>query len=197
MKICSKCKENKELDLFNKNKRKKDGFSTECKACVNKYNLEYRNNLENKKNAKEYNAIYVIEKAEQIAATKKEYAATHKEEVDIIKKRHYENNKEAYKARVAKYKKDNPLQYKEYEYRRRALKKTTMVEKITIEDVINKYGNHCFYCFGSFEELDHYVPLSKNGPHILDNVRPSCKKCNLSKSNKLPEIWLKEKRNVK
>jgi hypothetical protein len=34
-------------------------------------------------------------------------------------------------------------------------------------------------------ELDHIIPLSKGGSHTYDNVTLSCRKCNLSKNNKL------------
>lgn len=195
MKKCSKCKKEKDAFLFNKNKRKQSGYSTECKECVNNYNKVYRARLENKKIATEYNKIYRIEKAKKIAVTKEAYILRHEEEIRIIKKRHYENNKMAYKGRVAQYKKDNPSQYKEYEYRRRAAKNGSVVEYFSVQDILNMYSDHCFYCIaGAFEHLDHYIPLSKGGTHTLENVRPSCKKCNLSKNNKLPERWLREKK---
>lgn len=34
-------------------------------------------------------------------------------------------------------------------------------------------------------ELDHIIPLSKDGPHIKENVRCLCRKCNGNKSNKI------------
>jgi 5-methylcytosine-specific restriction endonuclease McrA len=192
LKQCSKCKIEKSLECFNKNKTKNDGLSTECKECVNLYNKKYRIVPENKERAGEYNKVYRVEKAEEIAITKKAYVLEHEEEVRTIKSRHYENNKIAYKARVSQYKKDNPAQYREYNARRRAAKQTSKVEKITIQDVINEYGNRCFYCDnGEFEHIDHYIPLSKDGEHTLKNVRPSCEECNLRKNAKLPEEWYK------
>ncbi len=52
MKTCSKCKETKPFELFNKNKSKKDGYGHHCKSCIlayrqsnrelyNSYNLKY------------------------------------------------------------------------------------------------------------------------------------------------------------
>jgi hypothetical protein len=37
MKICSTCKEEKELSEFNRNKSKKDGYSYSCKVCKKKH----------------------------------------------------------------------------------------------------------------------------------------------------------------
>lgn len=37
--------------------------------------------------------------------------------------------------------------------------------------------------------IDHYIPLSKNGKHKKDNLRISCERCNKSKGNKMPEQW--------
>lgn len=38
MKTCSKCKENKPYDQFQKNKGQRDGYSCQCKSCLNAYN---------------------------------------------------------------------------------------------------------------------------------------------------------------
>jgi len=41
-KACTKCGEVKTLDGFSKRKASKDGCQSECKACVKKYDAEYR-----------------------------------------------------------------------------------------------------------------------------------------------------------
>lgn len=51
---------------------------------------------------------------------------------------------------------------------------------------IEELGNHCVYCGGLYEHLDHFMPLSKGGKHALSNLVPSCKSCNLSKNSKIP-----------
>lgn len=37
--------------------------------------------------------------------------------------------------------------------------------------------------------VDHVVPLSKGGPHSVENLCVSCRRCNLSKQATLPEVW--------
>lgn len=55
------------------------------------------------------------------------------------------------------------------------------------------YGHKCWMCQGPYEALDHVKPLSKGGFHVLSNLRPSCRSCNSSKSDKWP---LEEKQYV-
>ena len=40
----------------------------------------------------------------------------------------------------------------------------------------------------TFEEstIDHYIPKSKGGSNALENLRISCRECNLSKADQMP-----------
>ena len=38
-----------------------------------------------------------------------------------------------------------------------------------------------------YAHLDHIIPLSKGGPHLLSNVQTLCRKCNLEKSDMMPD----------
>ena len=54
-KICSRCRQEKELAEFNKNRALKDGLACECKACrATDYQRTAKNERERKKEAKEY-----------------------------------------------------------------------------------------------------------------------------------------------
>lgn len=62
-KICNKCKEEKEICEFTKDKRNKNGFGYTCKVCHNKHSKLYRNNNQEKITIwkelnKDYNKIY-------------------------------------------------------------------------------------------------------------------------------------------
>lgn len=52
----------------------------------------------------------------------------------------------------------------------------------------DKWGNQCAYC-GSTEELtiDHVVPRTKGGSHLVHNVVCCCNECNRSKGKS--EVW--------
>lgn len=53
MKLCIKCKQNKDLDDFCKDKACKDGYRNVCKKC---YNKQKRKNYNPKANKKKYQA---------------------------------------------------------------------------------------------------------------------------------------------
>ena len=68
------------------------------------------------------------------------------------------------------------------QYRRRARRYgfEPIVEDFTKADVIELYGDQCWHCKDApFEELDHHpIPVVAEGPHTIENVKPSCVRCN-------------------
>lgn len=59
------------------------------------------------------------------------------------------------------------------------------------------HGNLCFYCGTKFQKfhVDHFVPRSKYPNEAIENLVPSCVKCNLAKSDVLPSprffrLWM-------
>lgn len=93
--------------------------------------------------------------------------------------------RECTNAKNRQYTRDNPHRSWAASYRARARRFNLPIveEDFTRADVIRTYGNHCVYCdSGAFEELDHFEPVCKGGPHTLANVRPACASCNNAKS---------------
>lgn len=86
VKTCSKCKDEKKVFEFSKNKSKKDGLASFCKECQK----EWRNN--NKK---------------ILSERWKKYYNSHKSAVLEYSKNHYKNNKEKYKDNHAEYYENN------------------------------------------------------------------------------------------
>ena len=68
-------------------------------------------------------------------------------------------------------------------------------DEVTTDDLINKLRDQrhlCFYCGTEIEtdfHLDHFIPISKNGAHSLNNLVFACQKCNLTKYNLLPGVF--------
>jgi hypothetical protein len=50
-------------------------------------------------------------------------------------------------------------------------------------DKVHRLGVKCYYCGGSFECLDHYVPKKEKGPISVENINPSCNDCNQLRKN--------------
>jgi 5-methylcytosine-specific restriction endonuclease McrA len=52
------------------------------------------------------------------------------------------------------------------------------------------FDGNCCYC-GSADRIvvDHFIPRSKGGPHVLTNLVPACHRCNTSKRDHDPTEW--------
>jgi hypothetical protein len=75
-------------------------------------------------------------------------------------------------------------------YRRKARKLGNGFERISWAGIVERDGMTCHICEAPIESksdlhFDHVIPLSKGGPHSMENIRPAHAKCNLRKSNKL------------
>jgi|DEB0MinimDraft_10_1074344.scaffolds.fasta_scaffold03487_6 5-methylcytosine-specific restriction endonuclease McrA len=56
-------------------------------------------------------------------------------------------------------------------------------------------AKRCYWCGCELKgkyHLDHVVPLSKGGRHIVANLVASCPTCNLSKGAKMPNDWIEQ-----
>ena len=116
VKICTKCKIEKELSEFIKDKTYKDGLKRQCKSCGNEYNKEYRQ--ANKEKLKEYRKEYRKSNKEYYKEYHKEYRQANKEELKERSKEHRQDNKEYYKEYRKEYyqanKERTKEKYKEY-----------------------------------------------------------------------------------
>lgn len=90
MKVCLKCKQEKNLHEFNKKTRNKDGLETHCKECTRaeKRALRARN-------------------PEKIRELEKRWHANNKDKAKAIRQRTYAKNKEKFAERGKKYRTEN------------------------------------------------------------------------------------------
>lgn len=51
--------------------------------------------------------------------------------------------------------------------------------------VLFRDGSRCQYCGRDADSIDHVVPRSRGGEHAWDNVVAACRRCNLTKGNRL------------
>jgi len=116
MKICTKCKIEKELSDFYKNKQQLCGFSCWCKQCSNKSSKIYQQKhckklkLYHKNLRKKYkleyktrNKNYYLNNKKKILTAQEEYYQKHKENIKNRCKQYYNEHKTEYKEYFVKY----------------------------------------------------------------------------------------------
>lgn len=57
--------------------------------------------------------------------------------------------------------------------------------------VVERDGDQCQYCGatdGPFH-LDHIIPWSRGGEHLIENLVVACATCNMAKRDKTPDEW--------
>ncbi len=106
----------------------------------------------------------------------------------------YLANPQAAREKVVRWRKNEPVKAAILDNRRRHALKATIVDLVS-EDcaiLLGFFGRMCARC-GSSEnlEMDHIFPVKLGAPTSLWNVQPLCRKCNRSKSSKMPAGWTK------
>jgi hypothetical protein len=127
MKICTKCKIEKDLDGFHKHKASKDGLRTICKKCrieqeknyyiKNNVNEKVREKRKTDKSYLEINTKYRQKNKEKVQKLKKEWSKS--ESGKKSKKKYYEKNSLVLKEKVKKNRESKIEIYKEKEKERR------------------------------------------------------------------------------
>lgn len=79
IKICSKCKQEKDIELFNKRKSSKDGHDSMCKECQRQYDINRRNNPKRQEYCKNYNKKYYQNNSEYLKEYQKSFYQSNKE----------------------------------------------------------------------------------------------------------------------
>jgi hypothetical protein len=106
MKVCSKCKEEKEYIGFPIKNISKDGHGNICKLCVREYNKTYdfkTYNLKNKDKISKRSFKYYQDNKEHILDRTKKYFNNHKEEHRNRTKEWYKENKEYHQTKIKIY----------------------------------------------------------------------------------------------
>jgi len=111
LKTCFKCKTEKQLEQFHKDKTKKDGLMGKCKVCMKEYQKKFYK--ENKDIINKRNKKYREENKEKISEQVKKYRNEHKEKMSEINKKYYEENKEEIREYYKKYYEENKEEIKE------------------------------------------------------------------------------------
>mgnify|MGYP001613087809 FL=1 len=165
LKKCVGCGMIKHKNQFYPRRRKNGGIYLyhRCKPCWGEINRP------NTKRWRENNLEYVRDKQYAYRTANPDYF-----------KKWYENNKDRYRAYTAK---------------RRALGANAYSPE-DIAVLMAEQDGKCAYCavdlIDGFE-VDHIVPLSKNGSSTKENLCLACQHCNRTKHARTPEEWYKRR----
>lgn len=182
MKICSKCKQQKSFNCFNKQTKSKDGFGSYCKECIKKYRADnpeiYSNALKRHRNKnrsviKQRSRIaYEKNRLKEIERSKK-YNFLHKEERCDYQK----NYKHTINGSYATYK-SNAI-------------KSKRVWELSKEEFKSIVSATCSYCndmdpkgINGIDRIDNSIGYTK------DNSASCCSMCNYMKKNYSKEQFL-------
>jgi hypothetical protein len=97
MRICTKCKVEKNVDDFNKDKSKKSGLVSHCKSCCVKRTLEWKS-----------------KNLDKSISYGKEYKKNNKDKINEYKRNHRASNSEAYKERYVNNQENIRNRYREW-----------------------------------------------------------------------------------
>lgn len=106
-------------------------------------------------------------------------------------------NKHKQKGYEAAYNNRHPGRKLASKMKRRALERASTINLESIQQWMQsvKSGQSfvCYYCGKRFPvenlHFDHIVPLSRGGPHSVENLCASCSGCNWSKGDKPLRVW--------
>lgn len=190
LKQCIDCKEFKTLDCFHKSHSNKFGVNSRCKICRS----IFTQTPEQKEKKKKYNSEYSKRETSIIREKNRNRIEYYREfeksehRKEYMKKRRESGEYQKYHAEYRKTEKAK-IASKLKHHKRRAIKKDSTITSIEILK-LQQNAKKCYWCGCSLKNvnvhIDHYIPLSKGGEHILSNLVISCDKCNLNKHAKDP-----------
>jgi hypothetical protein len=121
-KVCSKCKETKNVSCFRKRKNSKDGHRGVCKNCMNTEENRKKNNAykldryhKNLEKSRQQGRNSYKKYREHILNYQKKYAEDNKEKIAEYQKKYAEDNKKKLKKYIRDYLKKTNYQAKKYQ----------------------------------------------------------------------------------
>lgn len=177
-KACSACAVVKDIAEFHRTSDgSKGGRRATCKACDKIWHAEnYRRNRE------------------ALLGRNRAWREANPEQCADAARRYYESNKDAIYQRHREWVARNPLWISEFQNRRRAAMRGSMTEPVDPESI---WTGTCGICGNALDRsarhpdplspsLDHIVPVSRGGAHVVANLQWAHLICNIRKGARMP-----------
>jgi DNA polymerase III alpha subunit (gram-positive type) len=115
LKQCTKCKEIKLVERFN---RRGNGYVSKCKECEKQYRKDNEEHYkqyykDNKEHISEYGKQYYKDNIERVKERHRRYEEEHKEELKAYRKQYYKENAERHKESCKRWEENNKEHRKE------------------------------------------------------------------------------------
>lgn len=184
MKICSKCKAEKPVSEFVKDRRATDGLKHDCKQCKRDYHKE---------------------NAEIISDSMRKYYKANLDSISQHKRGYYKANIDSFAMRGREYHKANP-DNSTMRARNRRARLACAEGSHSVSDVLAIFNHQLGMCASCKNKLfktgskkyhvDHVMPLALGGSNWPANLQCLCPSCNLSKGAKHPAEWAKQQGKI-
>lgn len=185
-KVCSKCKRILVASIINFNRQKGGlyGLTSSCKDCIHIYRMK------NKQRDLEYQKKYREKNKERISERDKKYREENKEHYKEWRDKHKEERKEYDK----KYREENPhIRFNGHHRRKQEKENGKGITKEQWLEMMEFFNWKCAYSGIELNKdnrnVDHIIPLSKNGEHEIWNCVPMYNSYNFSKKDKDMLDW--------
>lgn len=141
---------------------------------------------------------YKEDNREKIKAAGKEYYEEHKEKINKYSVAWNKANPEKRALSVKKWAQNNPEKLRLARHRRRA-RELSLPDTLTEDEwqaILKVFDYRCAYCGAEWTDRDHFIPLSKGGGTVKENIVPACNSCNSRKQAKMPEDYCTEEKHT-
>lgn len=198
-KRCSRCNQWRDSSEFYKDKSKRDGLKSHCKACHEVYKRGYRSTP----------AAKQVKERRETARRKPTAAAPPPPPDDLdglfqAWRRHNTARRKAFvRAQLRKWHAQHPSESRGWARQNRESIRTSAqgqraarlhaaINTFSVAEwqwLIERFESRCAYCGKICTGLtpDHVLPLSRGGNNSLGNIVPACGPCNLRKGARTPD----------
>jgi len=155
-----------------------------CERCYRRW---YNSSPERKKKHADQMRKWRHENPERAKAIEDRRSKTERRKEWVFRhnREYYAANAEQLREYQCQWRRSNPEQRDEYK-RQYMARKATLPDTLTDEQwetVLESYDHACAYCETTERSLyeEHWIPVTKGGGRTIDNIVPSCARCNSRK----------------